>query len=36
MLGARQAAEDVVQDAFAGLYGRGGRLADQTKAVLFA
>jgi RNA polymerase sigma-70 factor (sigma-E family) len=33
MLGDRQAAEDVVQDAFAGLYRRWGRLADQTKAV---
>jgi RNA polymerase sigma-70 factor (sigma-E family) len=33
MLGDRQAAEDVVQDAFAGLYRRWGRLADQAKAV---
>jgi RNA polymerase sigma-70 factor (sigma-E family) len=32
MLGDRQAAEDVVQDAFAGLYRRWGRLADHTKA----
>jgi RNA polymerase sigma-70 factor (sigma-E family) len=33
MLGDRQAAEDVVQDAFAGLYRRWGQLADQAKAV---
>ena len=32
MLGDRQAAEDVVQDAFAGLYRRWGRLADHAKA----
>ena len=35
MLGDRQAAEDVVQDAFAGLYRRWGRLADQTKALQY-
>ena len=33
VLGDRQAAEDVVQDAFAGLYRRWGQLADQAKAV---
>lgn len=33
MLGDRQAAEDVVQDAFAGLYRRWGRLTDHTKAL---
>ena len=33
MLGDRQAAEDVVQDAFAGLYRRWAQLADQAKAV---
>jgi RNA polymerase sigma-70 factor (sigma-E family) len=33
MLGDRQAAEDVVQDAFAGLYRRWGRLTDQTRAL---
>jgi len=32
MLGDRQAAEDVVQDAFAGLYRRWGRLADHARA----
>jgi hypothetical protein len=33
MLGDRQAAEDVVQDAFAGLYRRWGRLSDQMHAL---
>jgi RNA polymerase sigma-70 factor (sigma-E family) len=33
MLGDRQAAEDVVQDAFAGLYRRWGMLADHSKAL---
>jgi DNA-directed RNA polymerase specialized sigma24 family protein len=33
MLGDRQGAEDVVQDAFAGLYRRWDQLADQAKAV---
>lgn len=33
MLGDRQAAEDVVQDAFAGLYRRWGGLADHGKAL---
>ncbi len=33
MLGDRQAAEDVVQDAFAGLHRRWGRLADHAKAL---
>jgi len=32
MLGDKPAAEDVVQDAFCGLYRRWGQLADQTKA----
>jgi RNA polymerase sigma-70 factor (sigma-E family) len=32
MLGDRQAAEDVVQEAFAGLYRRWGRLTDHAKA----
>jgi RNA polymerase sigma-70 factor (sigma-E family) len=32
MLGDRQAAEDVVQDAFAGLYRRWDRIADHSKA----
>jgi RNA polymerase sigma-70 factor (sigma-E family) len=35
MLGDRQAAEDVVQDAFAGLYRRWGRLTDHTKALQY-
>lgn len=35
MLGNRQAAEDVVQDAFAGLYRRWDRLTDHTKALLY-
>jgi len=35
MLGDRQAAEDVVQDAFAGLYRRWGRLTDHAKAVQY-
>jgi RNA polymerase sigma-70 factor (sigma-E family) len=33
MLGNKPAAEDVVQDAFAGLYRRWGRLSDQRKAL---
>ena len=35
MLGDRQSAEDVVQDAFAGLYRHWGRLADHAKAVQY-
>jgi RNA polymerase sigma-70 factor (sigma-E family) len=35
MLGDRQAAEDVVQDAFAGLYRRWGRLTDHGKAAQY-
>jgi RNA polymerase sigma-70 factor (sigma-E family) len=35
MLGDRQAAEDVVQDAFAGLYRRWGRLSEPAKAALY-
>ena len=35
MLGDRQAAEDVVQEAFAGLYRRWGRLTDHAKAAQY-
>lgn len=35
MLGDRQAAEDVVQDAFAGLYRHWGRLTDNAKALQY-
>jgi RNA polymerase sigma-70 factor (sigma-E family) len=35
MLGDRQAAEDVVQDAFTGLYRRWGQLADHSKALQY-
>jgi RNA polymerase sigma-70 factor (sigma-E family) len=35
ILGDRSAAEDVVQDAFSGLYRRWGRLSDQDKALAY-
>ena len=35
ILGDRSAAEDVVQDAFSGLYRRWGRLSDHDKALAY-
>jgi DNA-directed RNA polymerase specialized sigma24 family protein len=35
MTGNRQAAEDIVQDAFGGLYRRWGRLRDPDKALSY-